>query len=197
LFGALFGSIHRKEYLMKRSTLAVLLLALASTAAFADNDEGFYAGVGVGQFNVEISNVSSATFKGDDTVYKVFGGYRMSSFLGFELDYVDLGSASDTVSNVKIETKINGWAPYVTGTIALGPIELLGRLGYYFYNIDVKGTSGAIAASGSKSTEDLVYGVGIGITLFERLHARLEYEEFDLGDTKKSNAVWLSGAWRF
>jgi hypothetical protein len=42
-----------------------------------------------------------------------------------------------------------------------------------------------------------VYGAGFGITLFDHLNARLEYEEFNIKDTKESNAVWLSGAWRF
>jgi hypothetical protein len=33
--------------------------------------------------------------------------------------------------------------------------------------------------------------------LFDHINARLEYELFDLEDTSNTNAVWLSGAWRF
>jgi OOP family OmpA-OmpF porin len=178
---------------MKRSTLGVLFLALVSTAAYADNDKGFYAGVGVGQFNVQIENVNSGTFKSDDAVYKVFGGWRFNPYIGVELDYIDLGAPKDNVNNANVETKLNGWAPYLTGTLPLGPIELLARAGYYFYNIQIHGTTSPI----DKSESDLVYGVGIGLTLFDHLHARLEYEEFDLKEAKNSNAVWLSGAWRF
>ena len=45
--------------------------------------------------------------------------------------------------------------------------------------------------------EDFVYGVGIGLTLFERLHTRLEYEVIDIGEFDDANALWLSAAWRF
>jgi hypothetical protein len=181
------------EIPMKRSTFAAILFALTSTSAFADNDKGFYAGVGVGQFNVKVENISSSTFNGDDTVYKAFGGWRLNRFISVELDYVDLGSPSDK----NVETKINGWAPYVIGTIPLGPIEIFGRLGYYFYNVDVTGSASAIAQSIDGGQSDVVYGAGFGITLFDHLNARLEYEEFNIKDTKESNAVWLSGAWRF
>jgi hypothetical protein len=47
------------------------------------------------------------------------------------------------------------------------------------------------------SDEDLVYGVGVGLTLFEHLHARLEYEIIDVSEVDDANAIWLSGAWRF
>jgi hypothetical protein len=182
---------------MKRNRFVALFLLFVSMAALADQDQGFYAGAGVGQFNVEIEDVSSATFKGDDTVYKVFGGWRFNPIIGMELDYIDLGSPQDNVNNVNVETQINGWAPYLTATLPLGPIELLGRVGYYFYNIEAKGSAGSISSSVSESEKDLVYGVGIGLTLFDHLHARLEYEEFDFEGAKNPNAVWLSAAWRF
>jgi opacity protein-like surface antigen len=182
---------------MRLRTLVVLLLGLAAAPAFAENDSGLYIGVGAGQFNVETDSISGATFKGDDTVYKVFAGYRFNPYIGMELDYIDLGAPKDTIANVSVETKVNGFAPYLIGTIPLGPIELFGRVGYYFYNVKVTGSLGSAVSSIDDSKEDLVYGAGLGITLFDHLHARLEYEMFDLEDTKNSNAVWLSGAWRF
>jgi opacity protein-like surface antigen len=185
------------ETFMKRSTLAALLLALVSTAALADNDRGLYVGVGAGQFNVETDKISSGTFKGDDTVYKVFAGWRFSKFIGVELDYIDLGSPSDSINNINLEAKINGFAPYFVVTLPLGPIEAFGRVGYYFYNVDVKGSAGAVAQSFDDSKQDLVYGAGLGLTLFDHINARLEYELFDLEDTSNTNAVWLSGSWRF
>lgn len=47
------------------------------------------------------------------------------------------------------------------------------------------------------SGDDLVYGVGVGVTLFERLNARLEYEIIDFEGADDANAFWLSGSWRF
>jgi hypothetical protein len=78
--------------------------------------------------------------------------------------------------------------------VPLGPIEGFARVGYYFYDVEISGQDlGSVDDSG----EDLVYGAGVGLTLFEHLHARLEYEIIDVSEVDDANAIWLSGAWRF
>jgi len=179
--------------------LAAAFLACGMTAAHAENERGLYVGVGVGQFNIKVDDVDTAdelreTFDSDDTVFKVFGGYRFNPFIGIELDYIDLGGPEDTVENVKVKAEINGFAPYVIGTLPVGPVELFARVGYYLYDVKISGES---LGSVDDSAEDLVYGAGVGLTLFEHLHARLEYEIIDVSDVDDANAIWLSGAWRF
>ena len=49
----------------------------------------------------------------------------------------------------------------------------------------------------SDSSEDPIYGVGVGLTLVERLTLRLEYEVLDLETLDDTDAVWLTAAWRF
>jgi opacity protein-like surface antigen len=184
---------------MRRMLLAAGLMAAGTTPALAqDNDSGFYLGVGGGQFDVEIDDVDTANgiqeqFKGDDTVFKVFGGWRFNPFIGIELDYIDLGGPDDTVANVNFETKINGFAPYLAGTLPIGPIELFARVGYYFYDVEVNSQNVSLDDSG----EDLAYAIGGGVTLFEHLHARIEYEIIDVSEVDDANVVWLSAAWRF
>jgi opacity protein-like surface antigen len=178
---------------------AAAVLACGMTAARADNERGLYLGVGVGQFNVEVDDIDTTdeleeAFDSDDTVFKVFAGYRFNPFIGVEVDYIDLGGPEDTVENVKVKAEINGVAPYLIGTVPLGPIEGFARVGYYFYDVEISGQDlGSVDDSG----EDLVYGVGVGLTLFEHLHARLEYEIIDVSEVDDANAIWLSGAWRF
>ena len=80
---------------MRRSTIAAALLAMGAAPVFAD-ESGLYLGVGVGQFNVEVDDVDTAddiqqAFDSDDTVYKVFAGWRFAPFFAVELDYIDLG----------------------------------------------------------------------------------------------------------
>jgi OOP family OmpA-OmpF porin len=181
------------------TTLAAAFLACGMTVAHADNERGLYLGAGVGQFNIEVDDIDTTdelqeAFDGDDTVFKVFGGYRFNPFIGVELDYIDLGGPEDTVENVKVKAEINGFAPYLIGTLPIGPIEGFVRVGYYFYDVEINGENlGSVDDSG----EDLVYGAGIGLTLFEHLHARLEYEIIDVSEVDDANAIWLSGAWRF
>ena len=154
---------------MKRCTLAVALsmtlLAFGATPSFADNDSGLYLGLGVGQFNVKIDDVSDVTttvenFDSDDTTYKAFAVWR--------------------------------FMPYFA-------VELFAKVGYYFYDVKINGQS---LVDVDDSKEDLAYGAGVGITFFEHLHAQLEYEYIDISDVgnanvKTSDALWLSGAWRF
>jgi opacity protein-like surface antigen len=187
---------------VKSNSVAVTLVALgafAGTSAFADNEGGLYLGAGIGQFNVEIDDVVDVpstveSFDGDDTAYKVFAGWRFNPYIGIELDYVDLGGPDDEVEDVRVEAEINGIAPYLIGTLPLGPIELFGKVGYYFYDVELNAEN---IGSVDDSNEDLVYGAGIGLTLFGHLHARLEYEIIDISEVDDANALWLSGAWRF
>lgn len=184
---------------MKPITFAVALIGLGVAPAFADNESGLYLGAGVGQFNVKIDDAEDlgqtvGSFDSDDTSFKVFAGWRFSNFIGVELDYIDLGAPEDTVDDVRIKAEINGVAPYLIGTLPLGPVELFAKAGYYFYDIKVNAES---IGSRDDSSEDFVYGLGVGITLFEHLHARLEYEIIDVSEVDDANALWLSGAWRF
>jgi hypothetical protein len=51
--------------------------------------------------------------------------------------------------------------------------------------------------SADTSEEALSYGFGVGMTIFERLNAKLEYEKIDTDIIDDLDAIWLSGAWRF
>jgi opacity protein-like surface antigen len=184
---------------VKASTVAVGLIAFSVLPAFADNDSGLYIGAGVGQFNVKVDGIEDVgttidEFDSDDTTFKVFAGWRFNQFIGVELDYIDLGQPDDTINDVKVEAEINGFAPYLIGTIPLGPIELFAKVGYYFYDVKINADDFDVL---DDSDEDLVYGGGLGLTLFGHLHARLEYEIIDISDVDDANALWLSGAWRF
>jgi hypothetical protein len=177
---------------------ALLALALASVA-HADNDSGFYAGAGVGVFNVKIDSVSDVSsaigkFDSNDVSFKAFAGWRFGKFISVEADYLDLGKPEDDIGNVKVSTQLSGVAPYIVGTLPLGPIELSAKFGYLFYDLKVAaGQSG----KSKTSSEDPVYGVGVGLTLLGRLATKLEYERVDISKLDKSDALWLTAAWRF
>ena len=185
---------------------AVAALSLATVpAAFADETTGWYLGGGFGQFNAQIDDIDEV----DDTVdgwdesddtYKLFAGYRVNPFLSFELDYINLGEPSGAVvPGFNVDSAVDGFAPYVIGTIPIGKwFEVYGRLGYYFYDatVGVEDELGGRVEFDEES-EDLVYGAGVGLNLAERLNIRFEYEKFDLEGLDDSDALWLTAAWRF
>ncbi len=188
--------------------LAVVMAALASVAAapaaFADNESGFYLGGGVGRFNAQIDDVDALDpaiqgWDEDDTAYKLFGGWRLNKVIAFELDYINLGEPSgDVVPGFNVDSSVDGFAPYVVATLPLGIFEVYGRLGYFFYDA----TYGIETAAGGRvefdeESEDIVYGAGVGLDLLDHINVRLEYERFDLQGLDDTDAIWLTGAWRF
>ena len=186
--------------------------SLACSSAFAqgaENDEGFYIGGGIGQFNVKIDNLDETdeaveTLDDDDNAWKAFVGWRMNPYFALELAYIDFGRPSDRFdasgTSGDFEVDLSGFAPYLIGTIPVGPVELFGKVGYYFYDIDFRVDVDDPTfpdVDGGASDEDLLYGFGVGMTFFERLNARLEYEKIDSSFIDDADALWLSGQWRF
>lgn len=185
---------------------AVAALSLATVpAAFADENAGWYLGGGIGEFNAQIDDLDDVDDAIDgwdesDNTYKFFAGYRVNPFLSFELAYVNLGEPSGAVvPGFNVDSAVDGFAPYVIGTIPLGKwFEVYGRLGYYFYDATVgveDGLGGRVEFD--EESEDLVYGAGVGLNLAERLNIRFEYEKFDLQGLDDADSLWLTAAWRF
>jgi OOP family OmpA-OmpF porin len=159
----------------------------------------------VGQFNAQIDDVDDVDgtvddWDNDDTAYKFFGGYRLNNFLAFELDYINLGEPSGAVvPGRNLDASVDGFAPYVVGTIPLGNwFEVYGRLGYYFYDATV-GVEDELdgRVEFDEESEDLVYGAGVGARIGEQLNIRFEYEKFDLQGVDDADSLWLTAAWKF
>lgn len=196
---------------MKRALIAATLLGLGSAAANAqtDNDEGLYIGGGVGQFDIEIDGLDGldeafGRLDDNDTAWQAFIGWRLNPYISLQAAYVDYGGPEDEIhtsgSSGNYRAELSGFAPSVIGTLPLGPVELSAKLGYYFYDLDIRANIDRPLDPQFKSKdsgEDLMYGVGVGVTVFERLHAKLEYEKIDLDRVDDSNAFWLTGQWRF
>lgn len=195
---------------MNRLIIAATLLALSSGAAYAqspDNDEGLYLGGGVGQFNIEIDGLDGvdealSSLDDNDTAWQAFVGWRLNPYISLQAAYVDFGGPEDefdtsTGDHGRFRAELSGFAPSIIGTLPLGPVELSAKLGYYFYDLELTGDIDEVDFDSDDSGEDVMYGVGVGMTFFERLHAKLEYEKIDLEDVDDANAFWLTGQWRF
>jgi hypothetical protein len=189
------------------AALAAVSLA-AVPAAFAQEQEevsGFYIGGGAGQFNAHIDDVDDVDatvdeWDEDDTAYKFFAGYRLNRFLAFELDYINLGEPSgNVVPGFNVDSSVDGFAPYVVGTIPLGRFfEVYGRAGYYFYDA-TRGVTDTLdnRVEFDEESEDFVYGAGVGANIGEKFNVRFEYEKFDIEGLDDTDALWLTAGWRF
>jgi len=189
------------------ATAALMSVAMVPAAYAQGEDEvsGFYLGGGAGQFNAGIDDVDDVDdtvdkWDDDDSAYKFFAGYRLNRFLALELDYINLGEPSGAVvPGFNVDASVDGFAPFVVGTIPLGQhFEVFGRLGYYFYDANV-GVEDELdnRVQFDEESEDLVYGAGIGANIGDKFNLRFEYERYDLERLDDADALWLNAAWRF
>lgn len=180
----------------------VAVLSLAEGQAFAqvdenDNRAGFYLGLGLGDFSSSLDDFEDfdqLDFDSDDTPIKAFGGWRLNRFFAVQLDYIDFGRSSTAVGLLNIESDTSGLAPNIVGTLPIGFFELFAKAGMMWYDVDLNVANDPEL---SDSGEDPIYGVGVGLTLVERLNLRLEYEIVDIEALDDAEAVWLTASWRF
>jgi len=105
------------------SWLAVIAVSYAGVAAA--QDQGFYAGLGIGRSNADVADISLQDVLGigfssvsgfqnesskSDTAWKLDGGYQFNSYAAAELFYADLGKFSRSASG--------------TGTVTSPPASL-------------------------------------------------------------------------
>ena len=178
-------------------------MAAAAAQAQEPEDYGFYAGAGVGEYQLKVDDFDDVTtaieeYDSDDTAWKAFGGWRVNRYFSAEIAYINLGSPDDEIApDVFAEVETDGFAPYAVGSFPIGPFELFAKAGYYFHETDARVTTPIGTTNASDSGDDFTWTAGVGLTLFDTFNLRLEYEQFDFEDTDDSNALWLTGAFRF
>ncbi len=194
------------------AVLTLVAWTLGSSPARADASQGFYVGGGVGRYDIKINNVADLgnvinNYSANDTAYQFFAGWRFVPFLSLEGQYMNLGTNRSFFGNgTELTNKIYGWAPWLTFTLPLGPyhgtpvgpVELFIKAGEYWYNYhrDYITPVGEFL-SVSETFNHFVYGGGVGLVLAQVVAVRLEYDELKIEHTSTSNALWLTGQFRF
>jgi outer membrane immunogenic protein len=197
---------------MKSGIAAAVLFALCAGSAYAqspENDEGLYLGAGWGAYDVQIDDADDTDeaiqrIDDDDNAWRLFAGWRLNPYFSFELAYIDFGEPGDQFegegTSGDYSLDLSGFQPAVYAGYPIGPVELFGKVGYYFYDVelrvDLDDLSDEVFESDT-SEEAFSYGFGAGVTFFDRLHAKLEYEKIDTDLIDDLDSIWLTGAWRF
>jgi OOP family OmpA-OmpF porin len=174
---------------------AAAMLALFAGQVAGAAESGFYVGAGIGKSEIEVDDAGG--FDGDDTSFKVFGGYALNRNVALELAYFDGGTAEETFGPGKIEAEVSGINASVLGSLPLGEVfTLFGRIGFASYDVDVSARIGNnTVGSVSDSDEDLSYGVGGAFTI-DRFELRAEYESIDASGGSFNN-ISVNGLYRF
>jgi OOP family OmpA-OmpF porin len=166
---------------------AVVASALfAAAPAMAADDGGFYVGAGIGQASVDVDG-----FSGDDTGYKLFGGWMFNPYVGGELEYIDGGTAEDAGA----EIDLSGFNASLKLAYPFAEqFNVFAKLGMIFWDADF-----SIPGLGSASDdgEDFSWGVGAGWDFTENFGATLEYQGFEVEDTDTVDMFSLGLVYKF
>jgi len=172
---------------------ACLLVTMFADVAQADDDAGFYMGGGLGRAREEFF-----TFNGDDTSYRLFGGYSFNRFIAAEAGYIDNGKVGDTMNGVYQSLEMQGF--YASG-LAKWPIgnhfAPFAKLGVIFHDDTRKVSIGTqVLSTDSSSDPDFIFGGGLEFKLGDKFRLRAEYEKVNMPDTA-FDIVSFSAAYQF
>lgn len=167
--------------MMKKLT-AGLSLALMWTPVMAET--GFYAGATAGHGTFK-ETIAGFEFKGSDTGFKLFGGYRFNEYGSLEVSYNDGATPSDTVAGVTIETDASAiqasalWQVPVTDRF-----EFFLRLSAISWEAENTATDGRFSITVENEGTDFGLGFGAGVFVTPKFGLRAEYEGADFDGTE-------------
>jgi len=169
---------------MKISTIACLTFVWLFGLNELKAQDGLYFGASTGPsfVNKKISDIGIEDIKvdGNDLSYKVYAGYKLPAFLAIEGGYRNLGKISNDIS----EHNSSGWDLNAKANLTLDPLQLFGKAGAFFNNVNVT-FQDPIHPEINKNNTKFMFGFGAGLNI-ERLGVRAEWESLDIS---KENQV--------
>ena len=173
---------------MKGASTVTLMLALllVGSPCAASAADGPYASLDLGQANY------GGGASGNDTAYRLTGGYRFNSHLSVEAGYTDLGSvqAYDGICRFSDPgvpcvpeytfAKAHGYLVEGVAGLPLGSDwSLYARAGVAFVHTEAgKLSGGSVAAESSSSNAAFTYGFGIAWSSSETLSWHLGWDDY-------------------
>lgn len=149
-------------------------LGLASAPAQAQVP-GFdlYLGAGIGQSNADIGDIEISNLDEKDMAWKIFGGARIASVLGAELNYIDFGKASGDGADLEYKALAAYGLFYLP--LPLPILDVYAKAGLAKIDLDID--------AADFSTDDTQFAYGLGAQLkFGSWAIRAEYERFKVKD---------------
>lgn len=177
---------------MKQFQVVTACFALLAGSEVLAEDSGFYVGAGAG-----LAHEGFSGFRGDDTAFKLLGGYSFNKYFAVEAEYVDGGTQKDGVGAVDIAIDSEG---FIAALIGKWPVNDVFapylKVGYAFYDTTAKVTGGTSPFSVSSSDSDLAFGGGLELKLRERFGLRAEIEKIKVPDADY-RVYTLAATYRF
>jgi len=154
-----------------------LVLAFGTFALRADDDTGWYAGVGISRLDANYQDVSDLSFDDSDNSFQLKGGYMFNDVFGLEIGWQDLGDY-DGDGGITVDAD-TFWLAGVANWSVSEKVDLYAKLGAFF----VKATSNQVIPPVGPVRDDqdnTEFGGAIGIEWdFGKPNLFLEYGRVD------------------
>lgn len=170
---------------MKKTVIAIALLTLFATPAFAASERMSKGYIGISAGKNKVAADSSTTWAAS-TATSIFGGYSFSEHVAAELAYTSLGTA-DTDPAGTITSTGSLMSLSAVGSLPLGKVfSLFAKVGYgqSKFNVD--------ASSFSETNSGVVYGVGAQFNVGKAVGIRLGYDKFKVGSTTPTDSTLMN-----
>jgi opacity protein-like surface antigen len=187
-----------------RKAVIGLALALAATSAGAQEGKGYVAaGAGASKYSIDFCDLAPSSCDDSDFAWNFRAGYHILPWLGLEASYLAFGAgtlpavlANPPPNTVPIPTdsdvRTSGFVASVFGRVPLGPVSLIGRVGWGAITGKFRGnaavqdvTTGAIqyfSAQNRETTSQFVYGVGLTFDFSKAWTARVDWDRTSAED---------------
>lgn len=183
--------------------MAFAVLALASTAALAENGTGFYLGGGAGYAGQRIDCRGVDSCSNSTTGFKLLAGYQIMPNFAIETSYGDTGRTKASGNDASASNKTKSFTIAALGLYPIGKeIELFGKLGAHRTKNRIHASMWGVSDSATLYTSGLLAGLGAQYRFTPNLLGRVEYEYLsravhDIDARKGINLVTASVLYQF
>ena len=145
-------------------------LAIASSAAFAQQASQFYVGADVASTKVD-------GFERDEGA-GLFVGYKFNQNIAVEAGWHQLADMNERGFGGNVNVKFEQTDISLIGTLPLSTgCSIYGRLGYNEVKAKLRGSIDGVRASESGTEDKVVYGAGLSYAFAPAIEGRLEVQK--------------------
>jgi OOP family OmpA-OmpF porin len=191
-----------------RTLLLVLLVATRAASAVERDTPYLGAAVGAADHRESCDGADGLGLRCDakSSAWRLYGGYQLTSSLGFELGYVDLGTTraenGSPLPPFSATVGATGLTLAATGTLPLGSrFSLVGELGVLFWKADLRLRAEELDESVDDTGSGALLGLGAEVRLTRGVRTRITWERFQdvggAGTTGRSDVDFVAAALLF
>jgi len=188
--------------------LSSIVLAALLPAQAQEERKGPFVGLSWGQTTMETdqNNIDPSDCGGGipcniretEDMWKIYAGHRFNNWFAIETGFRTFGEAQNTLPDGTFTIDARSWDNYLRGQVALGPIDLFGKLGFSWVDGEYAQVCTTGCVSGRVRFNGATWAGGLGIMgNIGKVGLRLEWEPFQVDRFSRWDVVSVGIQYRF